>query len=113
MKKKTEREERRKAIIDMNDFLLTYAIDVLPDGTKDIAGTVYDAAKNNLNDLDALFNDGGLGRTLKYLDIAEGCARNLYDIQDAEAEQEAQRIGKEAVAYLGSHAKEFNHWLSE
>ncbi|MEJ6399727.1 hypothetical protein [Nicoliella lavandulae] len=113
MKRKTEREERKKAIIDMNSFLLTYAMNVLPDGTKDIAGTVYNAAKNNLNDLDALFNDGGIGRTLKYMDIAEGCVRNLYDLAPEDAEKEAQSVGVEAVSYLGSNIEAFNHWLSE
>ncbi|UQS86273.1 hypothetical protein MOO44_04945 [Nicoliella spurrieriana] len=113
MKTKIEREERQKAIVDMNSFLLTYAVNILPSGNGNIAGTVYDAMKNDLTGLDALFNDGGIGRTLKFTDIAAGCARNLYDLDPEAAEAEGQRITTEAVNYLGNNINSFNHWLSE
>ncbi|MBW1605243.1 hypothetical protein [Lactobacillus sp. Sy-1] len=113
MKSKVEREERKKAIVDMNSFLLTYAVNILPSGTKDIAGTVYNATKYDLKNLDALFKDGGIGRTLKFTDIAAGCARNLYDLEPDKAEEEGKKITAEAIEYLGDNIDSFNHWLGE
>ena len=59
--KKIEIEAREKIVIDMNDFLITYAKTILGP-VPDLAQKIYAAGKNDITGLDQLFNDSGYGR---------------------------------------------------
>lgn len=113
MAKKNEKKARRDIIVDMNDFLMDYAAVKL--GRKpDLAQQVAQAGQPDLTGLDELFKDNGVGRRTKYEEIATGF---LWDEKDVNAvketdaiKQESQALTKEAMAYLASHAQDFNRW---
>ncbi|WP_413628226.1 hypothetical protein R4B61_03330 [Fructilactobacillus vespulae] len=108
-KRKIEHEERMKIIIDMNDFLITYAKSLFGDSS-DLAQKVYDAGKNDITGLDSLFNDSGYGRKERYYALAHGFVVDFYHEDPKAADEEANQITKEAMQYLGKHLNEFNTW---
>ncbi|WP_429971474.1 hypothetical protein ACQW5G_02340 [Fructilactobacillus sp. Tb1] len=107
--KKLEKQARQNIIIDMNDFLITYAKSIL--GPKpDLAQKVYEAGKNDVDGLDKLFNDAGYGRKQKYEAIAQGFICDFYHIDPAKAKVDADKLAHEAMHYLGKHTEKFNRW---
>lgn len=113
MANKSEKKARHAIIVDMNDFLMDYAATKL--GEKpDLAQQVATAGKDNLNGLDDLFKDNGVGRRTKYLDLASGFLRDEADAEDEDAPTDidaaTQALAQEAINYLSSHPKEFNRW---
>ena len=110
-KKRYFKKEDMKAIIDMDDFLVTYAATVLGEGDPNLSQKVYRAGSNNLQGLDRLFHDNGFGRIHKYVEVAQGFVSDLYNNLDKQAARaKVHSIIHQAMAYLGAHAKEFNHW---
>lgn len=116
MAKKSEKKERQAIIIDMNDFLMDYAAIKLGK-QHDLAQRVSAAAKDDLTKLDELFKDNGIGRRTKYLDLAAGFLRDKADAEgesdNQNFDQESQQLGQEAMAYLASHAQDFDRWEDE
>lgn len=113
MAKKNERVAREAIITDMNDFLMDYAAERLGKDPK-LAQSVFAAAKDDLTGLDSLFKDDGVGRRTKYLEVASGFLHD--EVQTAEADPntdydaESTALAKEAMAYLGNHAGDFDRW---
>ncbi|GAY73498.1 hypothetical protein [Lentilactobacillus kosonis] len=103
----------QEIILDMDEFLITYAATILnPDDN--VSRIVYDAAKDDLNQLDALFKDNGFGRTNKFYDIGMGHIRDInLDIADEELVKQADSLAKEAITYLGSHTDFFEKWRTD
>ncbi|KRM69853.1 hypothetical protein [Apilactobacillus ozensis] len=113
MAKKFDKKNREEIIIDMNDFLITYGASILGNDNKDIAQRVYEAGKNGLNNLDKLFKDNGFGRKEKYYDIGEGYISDLYHENPENITDEANKLAKEAMEYLGNNLDKFDHWKAE
>ncbi|MGX6429129.1 hypothetical protein [Levilactobacillus yonginensis] len=113
MAKKNERAARHAIIVDMNDFLMDYAASKLGP-KKDLAQQVSAAAKTDLTGLDDLFKDNGVGRRTKYVDLAAGFLRDEADADGEDTEHDftaaSEALAKEALAYLNSHAKDFDRW---
>lgn len=112
-KKKIERKQRQNIIIDMNDFIIKYAATMLGENKTNLAQQIYEAGKDNVKGLDKLFNDAGYGRKKQYENIAEGYVCNFYHVMPDQTKPEVDRLTKEAMNYLGSHADEFNRWREE
>ncbi|PWG00584.1 hypothetical protein DCM90_03920 [Levilactobacillus bambusae] len=102
----------------MNDFLMDYAGRKFG-RTPGLAQRVYDAGKNDLTGLDTLFEDDGVGRRTKYLEIAAGNVRNMNDerngvdsqpLTDDNIRDRSQALAEEAMAYLGGHTTDFDRW---
>lgn len=106
-------KQKNKIMIDMNDFIIKYAENILDVSKNDLAEQIYEAAKEDIHGLDQLFNDNGYGRTTKYTDIAEGFLCNMYHSDPKEIEEEAQKLVTEAIEYLGKNAQSFNEWRAE
>ncbi|MCF6514706.1 hypothetical protein GSH19_00700 [Lactobacillus sp. S2-2] len=104
---------RNNIIIDMNDFIIKYAENILDVSKNDLAEQIYEAAKDDVKGLDQLFNDNGYGRTTKYTDIAEGFLCNSNHVGPEEVETEAQKLVNEAIEYLGKNAQSFDQWRAE
>lgn len=103
-RKKIERQERAKVIIDMNDFLIKYAESIL--GPKpDLAQQLYQAGKDEISGIDQLLQDDGFGRKDKYEDIATGFVYNFYQVDSATNKQVAKELVQEAIRDMGKNAK--------
>lgn len=109
-RKRYLKQEHKKAMIAMDDFLVTYGAQKLGANAKNLAQRIFKAGQRDLHGLDELFHDQGFGRKHKYYEIAEGFICDIYDIQLPEAQSKAQQLTKDAFKYLGNHAKAFNHW---
>lgn len=107
--RKIEKQARQDIIIDMNDFLITYAKTILGP-VPDLAQQVYAAGKDNLSGLDQLFNDAGYGRKQKYEAIAQGFVCNFYHVEPADTKDDVNKLTTEAMRYLGKHPEKLNHW---
>lgn len=107
--KKIEKHARQNIIIDMNDFLITYAKTILGP-VPDLAQQVYAAGKNDITGLDQLFNDAGYGRKQKYAAIAQGFVCDFYHMDPADTKDDVTKLVKEAMRYLGKHPEQLNHW---
>ncbi|QBP17769.1 hypothetical protein [Acetilactobacillus jinshanensis] len=108
-KKRYEKKEDKKAIIDIDNFIVTYGEQVL--GSRpDLTQTIYKACKGNLKGLDKLFKDQGFGRIHKFVEIAQGYVSDMYELDGKAAEPKVNFIIHQAIAYLGSHAKDLNKW---
>lgn len=105
-KKKNYRQE---VIIDMIDFLITYGASII-DRNQNVSQIIFDAAKNDLTNLDDLFKDNGYGRTVKFYEIGKGCLHNSQNYDEETLVAESDKLAKEAVNYLGSHITEFEKW---
>ena len=110
LKRRYYKRENRKAIIDMDDFLMTYASAILGVGTPQLAERIYSAANGQLTGLDQLFRDHGFGRKQKFFNIGEGFINDLYQITGPRAHSMASVLARRAISFLGAHAKEFDHW---
>ncbi len=107
-----EKQMRQEVIIDMNEFLVTYAATIL-DPKKNISQIVYNTGKDDLTKLDDLFKDNGFGRTNKFVNIGEGFLVDAeHTVEDA-VKDEAQRLAKDAMSYLGSHIDFFETWRTD
>lgn len=112
MAKQTEKQARHDIIVDMNDFLMDYAATKLG-RQAGLAQKVAAAGQADLTGLDQLFNDDGVGRRTKYLEVATGFLRDEADVDaalKADISGEAAQLAQEAIVYLGSHAQEFDRW---
>ncbi|PTM24053.1 hypothetical protein DA798_02195 [Lactobacillus sp. PFC-70] len=112
MAKKNEKKARHDIIVDMNDFLMDYAATKLG-RQPDLAKQVATAGQPDLTGLDQLFNDHGVGRRTKYLELATGFLRDESDIDANLAKDltgESQQLAQEAIAYLGNHTQDFDRW---
>ncbi|WP_268912434.1 hypothetical protein [Lentilactobacillus sp. SPB1-3] len=103
----------QEIILDMDEFLITYAATILnPDDN--VSQIVYDAAKDDLNQLDTLFKDDGYGRVNKFYDIGMGHIRDTnLDITDEELKRQANTLTKDAIHYLGGHIAFFEKWRTD
>ncbi|WP_040534220.1 hypothetical protein [Schleiferilactobacillus shenzhenensis] len=111
MAKKKQREARHQAIVDMNDFLFSYAHKTLPDVPLDqLAGKLISAAEPDLHGLDSLFHDNGIGREDNFYAIGLGFVKDYYDIGGEQATQETDKLAQEALAYLKGHSADFVSW---
>ena len=107
--KKIEKEAREKIVIDMNDFLITYAKTILGP-VPDLAQKIYAAGKNDITGLDQLFNDSGYGRKQKYQAIAQGFVSDFYHTAPDNTKNDVDKLVHEAMQYLGKHSDQLNHW---
>lgn len=99
-------------IIDMNEFLITYAASILG-GNENVSQKVYDTAKDDINKLDTLFDDDGFGRQEKFVAIGEGYLRDSEQISGDQLIEETGALTQEALNYLGNHIDQFEHWRTE
>ncbi|WP_172187645.1 hypothetical protein [Lentilactobacillus kribbianus] len=107
-----DKKARNNIMIDMNEFLITYAATILTD-TTNVSQVVFDTAQADLTDLDDLLDDNGFGRQEKFFAIGEGYLRDSENIADDELKVEADQLAHEAIAYLGEHINDFEHWRTE
>lgn len=99
-------------IIDMNEFLITYAASILS-GNENVSQKVYDTAKDDINNLDTLFDDDGFGRQEKFVAIGEGYLRDSEQISGDQLIEETGVLTQDALNYLGNHIDQFEHWRTE
>ncbi|QEA31172.1 hypothetical protein [Secundilactobacillus malefermentans] len=107
--KKSEKKSRKMIFTDMNDFLMDYA-DKKLGHRPDLAKTVYEAGKTDLTGLDDLFKDNGVGRKEQYTAVGMGFLRDTTDDDPDQAEHTAEKLAKDAMAYLGTHLADFEYW---
>ncbi|WP_395320416.1 hypothetical protein [Fructilactobacillus frigidiflavus] len=108
--KKIEKQARQNIIIDMNDFLITYAKSILGP-VPDLAQQIYAEGKNDVTGLDQLFNDAGYGRKQKYQAIAQGFVCDFYHTAPEDTQAEVDKLVHEAMRYLGKHPEKLNQWV--
>ena len=104
------KQENHKAIVDMNDFLVTYGATILGEESRNLSQRIYQAGAHDLRGLDQLFHDHGFGRKQKYLNVAEGFVNDLYPYQGEQVKTAANRLTHEAMRNLGAHAEKYNYW---
>lgn len=104
-----EKDARRDAMIDMDEFLIKYGNKTIPD-QKDLVKTLYETAQGGLEALDDLFQDNGFGRTENFLDVAKGFLVDYYNMDPKDTDREAEKLGQEAIVYLGKHLDDFIKW---
>lgn len=109
-RRKLLKKKNQAAIVDMDDFLVTYGAVKLGAEKKDLSQTIYNSGKNNLKGLDKLFKDHGFGRIHKFEEIAGGFVRDVYEVNGSKADSMAKKLYTRAFKYLGAHANQFNHW---
>ena len=109
-KRRLLRKRRRDAIVDMDDFLVTYGAEILGINHPQLSKSIANAASNGLRGLDTLFHDNGFGRTQKFFDIGEGFINDAYGITGDQAHQMAIQLSQEAIRFLGTNAQRFDHW---
>lgn len=112
MARKSKRKEIREIIIDMNEFIVTYAATLL-DPSQNLSQLIYETAKDDLTKMDDLFKDNGFGRKNKFVNIGEGFLRDWQGLDEAEAKQQADQLAKEAIDYLGKNADFFETWRTD
>ncbi|KRM36497.1 hypothetical protein FC83_GL002369 [Agrilactobacillus composti DSM 18527 = JCM 14202] len=108
-KLKKEKEARKDTIVDMNESLIQYGSQKLPQETH-VVQKIYDTAKAGLENLDVLFNDNGFGRTENFLDVAKGFLVDFYDLDPKETDTKAAALAQEAIDYLGKNMNDFIKW---
>lgn len=106
---KKEKEAKHEAIVDMNEFLIKYGNQKLPED-RNIVHTIYDAASKGLENLDDIFQDNGFGRTENFLDVAKGFIVDYYGEDPTKTDRKANELAKEAINYLGRHLDDFVKW---
>lgn len=106
------KKQREDIMIDMNEFLITYADSILG-SNENVSQRVYDTAKEDLNSLDTLFDDDGFGRQEKFVAIGEGYLRDSEQISGDQLIAETGVLTQDALNYLGNHIDQFEHWRTE
>ena len=106
------RKQRDDIMIDMNEFLITYAASILGKGGN-VSQQVYDTAKDDINNLDTLFDDNGFGREEKFISVGEGYLRDSEHIDGDQLIEETGVLAQDALTYLGNHVGEFERWRTE
>ncbi|UDM32283.1 hypothetical protein [Lentilactobacillus laojiaonis] len=101
--------DRHAIIVDMDESLIDYGQTVL-DAKTNISQAIYDSAKNDINNLDKLFNDQGFGRQDKFYDIGVGYLKDFEPQNEQQLSQQSQLLAEEALEYLGKHTNEFENW---
>lgn len=105
-------KQHEAIMIDMNEFLITYAASILGKN-ENVSQKVYDTAKDDINKLDALFDDDGFGRQEKFVAIGEGYLRDSEQIDGDQLIEETGELAQEALNYLGTHIEKFERWRTE
>lgn len=103
---------RQEIIIDMDEFIVTYAATLL-DPNENLSKLVYDTAKEDITKWDDLFKDQGFGRKNKFLNIGRGYLRDALNLDAEEAEKQGDQLAKEAIEYLGKHTDFFENWRTD
>lgn len=106
---RNEKDARKEAMIDMDEFLIKYGNKIIPH-QEDLVKTLYETASNGLEALDELFKDDGFGRTENFLDVAKGFLVDYYNMDPKDTDVEAEKLGREAIDYLGKHLDDFIKW---
>ncbi|AQW21392.1 hypothetical protein PL11_005325 [Lentilactobacillus curieae] len=104
---------RQEIILDMDQFLITYAATIL-NPNDNLSQIVSDAAKGDINKLDDLFKDNGFGRINKFYNVGVGSLRNNnLGISEEDLKQKADQLAKDAINYLGSNSAFFEKWRTD
>ncbi|GHP14398.1 hypothetical protein YK48G_18230 [Lentilactobacillus fungorum] len=112
MAKTSKKQMRNEIIIDMDEFIVTYAATLL-DPNKNLSQLVYDTAKEDITKLDDLFKDNGFGRKNKFYNIGEGFLRDYDNLDAEEAQKQADQLATEAIDYLGKNVSFFERWRTD
>lgn len=103
---------KREIMIDMNQFIVTYAATLL-DPSENLSQQIYDAAKSDIIGMDKLFNDNGFGRKNKFFNIGEGFLRDYKGLDADQAKPQAEQLAKDAIDYLGKNVNFFETWRTD
>ncbi|WP_283678942.1 hypothetical protein [Lentilactobacillus sp. Marseille-Q4993] len=108
-----KQNRRRDVIIDMNEFLITYAATIL-NPADNISADLYNVAKQDYTKIDDLLKDNGYGRKNKFYNIGVGFLRNSTPgISDDDLATEADKLAKEAIDYMGKNEQFFETWRTD
>lgn len=107
-----KQNRRRDIIVDMNEFIVTYAATLL-DPSQNLSKLIYDTTKDDITKMDDLFKDNGFGRKNKFINIGEGFLRDWKGLDEEEAKQQADQLAKDAIDYLGKNTDYFETWRTD